>query len=271
MALKIEKAKTMNKIISAGLCILLYFPLLLHAQQETGPDIGIVEHLGETLPANLSFVNEKNETVLLKNLITKPTVLTLVYFDCPGICSPLLDGVSDVIEKSDLVLGKDYQVLTISFNTSDTPEKAVEKKKNFLKKHSKSHAGGWMYLTGDSANINGIVNAVGFKYKKTGVDYAHAACITVISPGSKITRYLYGISFLPFDLKMAIVESQKEQARPSINRVLEFCFSYDPRGKKYVLDITRITGTIILFIALVVFITLVVRSRKKKQLKSNLN
>lgn len=226
-------------------------------------EVGIYEHLGTTIPLYLTFYNEKNEKITLGSLINKPTVLSLVYFDCPGLCSPLLDGVSDVIEKADLELGKDYQVLTISFNYNDTPEKAVQKKKNFLKKHSKAHVKDWIYLTGDSTNITKIVDAVGFKFKKTGVDYVHAACITILSPKGKITRYLYGTHFLPFDLKMAIVEAQKGLERPTINRVLEFCFSYDPAGKKYMLDVTRVTGTIILFFAFIIFITLIIKSRKK--------
>ena len=227
-------------------------------------EVGIYEHLGTTLPLDLEFYNEKNEKITLGSLINKPTVLSLVYFDCPGLCSPLLDGVSDVIEKADLELGKDYQVLTISFNFNDTPEKAVQKKKNFLQKHSKAHMKDWIYLTGDSINISKVVNAVGFKFKKVGVDYTHGACITILSPQGKITRYLYGTHFLPFDLKMAIIEAQKGLERPTINRVLELCFSYDPAGKKYTLDVTRVTGTIILFFALVIFGVLLIKSRKKK-------
>jgi protein SCO1 len=198
-------------------------------------------------------------------VINKPTILTLVYFDCPGLCSPLLDGVSDVIEKMDLELGKDYQVVTISFNTQDTPERAVEKKQNFLKKHSSAHAASWIYLTGDSANIAGIVNAVGFKYKKAGNDWIHAAVITILSPKGMITRYLYGTTFLPFDVKMAVVEAQKGIPRPTINRLLEFCYSYDPAGRRYMLDVTKVSATVIIFIALVIFITLFVKRKGRKE------
>jgi protein SCO1 len=245
---------------------------MVHAQEKTTePEVGIAEHLGSTIPLDLTFMNEKNEKVSLRSIINKPTVLTLVYFDCPGLCSPLLDGVSDVIEQADMVLGKDYQILTISFNFNDTPEKAVEKKKNFLRKHSKDHAKDWIYLTGDSVNISKIKNAVGFITKKVGVDYIHAACITILSPSGKVTRYLYGTHFLPFDLKMAIVEAQKEQARPTINRVLEFCFSYDPQGKRYMLEVTRLTGTIVLFFALIMLAVLLITTRSKKKKVVNKN
>src|SRR5512138_134893 len=228
-----------------------------HAQvyDTNEPEIGVVEHLGDTIPLNLSFNNEKGQNVALREVINKPTILTLVYFDCPGLCSPLLDGVSDVIEKMDMELGKDYQVLTISFNTNDTPERAEEKKQNFLRQHSKQHADNWIYLTGDSTNIARIVDAVGFKYKKAGNDWVHAAVITILSPKGKITRYLYGTTFLPFDVKMAIMEAQKGIPRPTINRLLEFCYSYDPSGRRYVLEVTKVSGILILFLALTILTT----------------
>ena len=92
-------------------------------------EVGIIEHLGDTIPMELEFLNEQNDTVTLGQLIDKPTVFSFVYFDCPGLCSPLLDGVADVVSKTDLQLGEDYDVITISFNTKDTPAKAKEKKK----------------------------------------------------------------------------------------------------------------------------------------------
>lgn len=257
----------MKKILLiTGLLALLATPCKVSSQvyDSKDPEIGVVEHLGDTIPLDLVFNNEKGENVSLREIINKPTILTLVYFDCPGLCSPILDGVSEVIEKMDLELGKDYQVLTISFNTQDTPERAVEKKQNFLRKHSSEHASNWIYLTGDSANIARIVDAVGFKYKKAGNDWIHAAVITILSPNGLITRYLYGTSFLPFDVKMAIVEAQKGIPRPTINRLLEFCYNYDPSGRRYVLDVTKVSATIILFIALIILLTMMFKRRAKK-------
>src|SRR5512138_2803969 len=129
----------MKKIlVFTALLLFLAAPCLVRSQvyDSKEPEIGIVEHLGDTIPLDLVFNNEKGQNVTLREIINKPTILTLVYFDCPGLCSPLLDGVSDVIEKMDMELGKDYQVITISFNTQDTPERAAEKKQNFLQKHS---------------------------------------------------------------------------------------------------------------------------------------
>jgi protein SCO1/2 len=265
-----QKNKQMKKIFLTFIFVLSFFICRISYAQYNPPstvEVGVEEHLGETIPLNLTFVNDSNRNITLKQIINKPTILTLVYFDCPGLCSPLLDGVSDVIEQTDMELGKDYQVLTVSFNYNDTPEKAKQKKKNFLRFHSKSHAKDWIYLTGDSSNINLLANAVGFKFKRVGLDYIHPAVITILSPSGKVTRYLYGTHFLPFDLKMAILEAKKGLERPTINRVLEFCFNYDPQGKKYVLDVTKITGIIILFFSLLLLMILLLKSKKRK--KSN--
>jgi protein SCO1 len=226
-------------------------------------EIGIIEKLGDTIPTNLWFLNETNDTVTLGQLINKPTILFFVYFDCPNLCSPLMDGVADVVNKVDLTLGKDYQIITISFNTRDTPEKARQKKENFVQKIDKESQKAWIYLTGIQENINAITSAVGYKYKAQGLDFAHASAIMVLSPKGKITRYLYGLSFLPFDVKMAIVEAQKGLARPTINKVLEYCFAYNPGSKTYTIQITRIIGTFTLLIALIVFLTLILKKRKK--------
>ncbi|MCX6286253.1 MAG: SCO family protein [Bacteroidetes bacterium] len=255
-----------TRLLLLGMLMAACLLLNLHCQAQSfiSPEVGVEEHLDSIIPPNLTFINEQSKPVRLGDLLTKPTILTLVYFDCPGLCSPLLDGVSEVVEKMGMELGKDYQIVTVSFNYKDTPEKAIQKKNTFLKKHSKSHSKDWFYLTGDSANIYALVRAVGFRFKQQGNDYIHPGVITIVSPKGKITRYLYGVTFLPFDVKMAIIEAGKEQSRPTINRVLQFCFSYDPEGRRYTLAVTKISATIIIFLALVLFLTLLVRSRKKK-------
>jgi protein SCO1/2 len=270
----------MNKFNNIGcimkpvlVIILFVIPWCLNAQDfaegsnlTREPDIGISEKLGDTIPLDLTFFNERNELVSLGRLIDKPTILCFVYFDCPGLCSPLLNGVADVISRVDMDLGDDYKVITISINTSDTPEKAIEKKKNFVQRISKEHRENWIYLTGNQENITAITNAVGYKYKPQGLDFAHPSAIILLSPAGKITRYLYGLTYLPFDVKMAIIEAQKGISRPSINKVLEYCFAYNPASKTYTLQVTRIFGGLILFTAVLVFIPLAIRRRKKMKL-----
>lgn len=226
-------------------------------------EIGVYEKLGDIIPLDLTFYNESDSLVTLGSLIDKPTVLSFVYFDCPGMCSPLLSGISDVVGKMDMQLGKDYQVITISFNTNDTPEEARIKKVNFVQNISQENREHWIYLTGEAENIKTITQSVGYKYKPQGFDFAHPSLIIMLSPEGKITRYLYGIEFLPFDLKLAVIEAQKGLAMPTINRIIDFCFAYDPGEKTYALQVTKIVGVITIFIALVVFISLLVMGRRK--------
>jgi protein SCO1 len=228
-------------------------------------EIGIVEHLDEFIPTDIYLTNENNQRVKLTDLIDKPTIINWVYFRCPGICSPLMEGLAHVMDESDLVPGVDYQVLTISFDPRETIDLGIKKKANYLNLVNKKEAiaKGWHFFVSDSLSIAKGTNATGFKYKRTGNDFTHAASICVVSPKGKITRYLNGIYFLPFDLKMAIVESSKGLSAPTINKIMQYCFSYDPVGQAYVLNVTKISGTLILFFALVFFLILIFKPKRK--------
>jgi protein SCO1 len=246
-------------VLAAGLS-----PALLRGQGNIPPEVGIVENLGDTIPLNLSFMDETGQAIQLRQLINRPTILVVIYFACPGICPMMLSGVSDMIERSDMTLGKEFSIITVSMNENDTPAEAAKKKQSYLRKKSLPFAKDWVYLTGDSASIHALTNSIGYYFKRTGNDLMHPAAIMILSPEGKITRYLYGTSFLPFDVKMAIVEAQKGLPRPTINRVLEYCFNYDPEGRKYTLQVTKITATVIIFFAVILFIFLLIRSRREK-------
>ncbi|MBV5313953.1 MAG: SCO family protein [Prolixibacteraceae bacterium] len=228
-------------------------------------EIGIVEHLDEYLPTDIYLIDENNQRVLLTDLIDKPTIINWVYFRCPGICSPLMEGLAKVMDESDLIPGVDYQVLTISFDPEETIDLGIRKKENYLKLVNKKEtiAKGWKYFVSDTVSIQKGTEATGFKYKRTGKDFAHAAAITVVSPKGKITRYLTGIYFLPFDFKMAVIESSKGMSSPTINKIMQYCFSYDPVGKAYVLNVTKISGTLILFVAVLFFLILIFKPKRK--------
>jgi protein SCO1/2 len=232
-------------------------------------EIGVVEHLDEFLPDSISLINEDGQQVWLADVIDKPTVLNFVYYRCPGICSPLMEGVAGVMDKSDLIPGIDYQVLTISFDPTETIDLGIRKKSNYLNLMNnkvEEAKKGWLFFTSDSASIAKATNATGFKYKRTGNDYLHAASLTVVSSEGKITRYLNGIYFLPFEWKMAIVEASKGQSGPTLNKVLRFCYSYDPVGQTYVMNVTKISGILILFFASIFLLVLIFKSKKKKNL-----
>ena len=247
--------------------IFLLIPFVTFAGDDKPSPVGIDEKYGQVVPGDITLFDEHGKTVQLGELINnKPAIITMVYYQCPGICSPLLTGLAHTIDKLDLIPGKDYTILTISFNTKEDYIMAAEKKDNYFRtmKIKTLAEGDWRFLTGDSINIARLTDAIGFRYLKDGSDFIHPAVITVISPGAKITRYLYGTDFLPFDLKMALVEASEGKTGSTISKVVSLCYSYDAQGRKYVLNVTRIAGGGILFMLTVFAIVLVVSKKKKK-------
>lgn len=216
---------------------------------------------------NISFYDEHGQTVKLTSLIDKPTVISLVYYRCPGICTPLLSGLTNVIEKSDLIPGKDYNVITISFDHTENYLTASEKKKNYFETiNKKLDYNSWRFLTADSFEVKRLTDAVGFRYQKQGNDYMHGTALIVLSPEGKIIRYLYGVEYLPLDFKLAIIEAGEGRVGASINKILKLCYSYDPQGRKYVVNFTRIAGggIVVLLIIFLAFLTI-----KKNKYKPN--
>jgi protein SCO1/2 len=245
----------------------MFIVTTLAAANEKPLAIGI-EHdkkLGTTLPMDLQFKDSEGNIRKLKDIITKPTVLSLVYFDCPGICSPLLTSLSEVVDQAEIQTGKDYQLLTISFDPRETFDLAARWKKNYLNGMKRAiDPKDWTFMVGDTQNVSAIADAVGFRYKSDGKDdFIHAGAIIMISPEGKITRYLLGTSYLPFDFKMAIIESSKGIATPPITKFLAYCFSYDPKGNKYVFNFNRVAGTVIFLGVGIFFVVLLVKGRKK--------
>ncbi len=253
---------------SAGL--IFVFTVLAIFSLKAQDELGVYEHLDEYISDDLIFTDELYNEINLKQSIDKPTIISLVYYECPGICSPLLNGLAEAMDKTDIEMGEDYQVYTISFSHTESPPLARKKKKTYQKlvRHGDTE-NAWKFFTGDSVTIDRLLDQVGFKVKKEGKEYIHPGTLIVISPKGKITRYLYGSTyFMPFDLKMAIAEAAEERSGPTINKMLKFCFTYDPEGQKYVLNFTKISGSIILLIAFVLLGTLVIRGRKRKNIKT---
>ncbi|MHC1706999.1 MAG: SCO family protein [Bacteroidales bacterium] len=229
------------------------------------PEIGIVEHLDTIISKDIMVVTEKNDTVSLLSLIDKPTILNLVYYRCPGICSPIMNSLTEVVDKMDMEIGKDYQILTVSFDYRETTDLGVKKKENYIKQIKKQiNPEGWKFMTADSLEISKLTGTVGFRYKLVGNDYLHPGMIAVFSPQGKLTRYLFGTYFLPFEVKLALSEASKGQSGPTINRVLQFCYTYDPQGRQYVLNVTKVSGIVILAIGLIILVILLIKPKRKK-------
>ncbi len=218
--------------------------------------VGVEERLGDVLPlGELTFTDEEGREVRLKDLVDRPVALTLIYLRCPGICSPLLNEVARFSDLCDLEPGKDYRLISISFDPSEGPDLARRKKENMLKtfKHRTIPSDGWRFLVGDERNIKRISDAVGFYYvkDKNGVDFVHATAVMFISPEGKISRYLTGVQFNPPDWKMAILDASEGRTRSFMEKVQQLCYSYDPASRSYVLALNRIILGVTVVIALV--------------------
>jgi protein SCO1/2 len=230
-------------------------------------EVGIDEQLGHYIPLDISFTNEKNEKVKLSELIRRPTIIALVYYHCPGICSPLLEGVADVVDHLDMEPLKDFGVLSISFDDREGPASATRwKKEHLLSMKRKLPEGTWTFLTGDSISIHKLTDAVGFYFKRdTDSSFLHYGSLIIVNDKGMISRYIFGTQFLPFDVKMALIEAQRGESRPTINKILAFCYSYDRIGNKYTLNFTKVAGSIVTLFGIVFFLVLILKGRKKSK------
>ena len=245
----------------------ILLPQVLSFSQSDHVDVGIDEKLGSYIPLDLKFCNSDGDTVTLDQVINKPVLFALVYYECPGICSPLLTELAWVINKVDLKPIDDFEVVTLSFDHHETHEVAAKWKKSYFEgMNGEFPEEAWTFLTGDSVNIRKLTDAVGFYFKPDDEQFLHAATVIAISPDGKISRYLFGLSFNPFDIKMALLEAEAGKTNPTITKVLQFCFSYDPQGRSYVLNLTRIFGVLILG-GVTVFLMVLVIKKKKTNMK----
>lgn len=249
------------------LAVIFLLPILLAAQGNgEKPEVGIVDQLGKTLPLDLMFKDSSGKDVKLNDLIQKPTVLSLVYYHCPTVCKPLLGAKVDVLDRIDLVPGSDYNALTISFNEDETPENAKIIKDHFLQQfHKKFPPEAWHFLTGDKETIKKLTDTLGFYFKRDGDDFIHPTALIMISPKGRITRYFYGMAYLPFDIKLGLIEASEGKIGPTISKILLYCFRYDPEGKRYVFDILKVTATVTIFFLLIFVAWLLISSRKRSR------
>lgn len=251
----------MNRILNLVIINLMFVSGVLFCDDKE--QAGIDEKPGAYLPRDVTVFDEYGQPQRLSSLINKPVIFNLVYFRCPGLCSPLLSGVAEVSDKMDLEAGRDYDIITISFDPRENYITAVDKKKNYLESMKrKIPENSWRFLTADSVNIAKVCSAVGWKYLRQGNDYIHGSGLIVLSKEGKISRYMYGTSFLPADMKMALTEASEGRVGTTISKLVSLCYSYDAQSKKYVLNITRIAGTGVILMVIALFAFLTLKKRK---------
>ena len=204
--------------------------------------VGIDEHLGRALDLDLTFNDEDGQVVKLRDFFNKgrPVILDLVYYTCPQLCTLILNRQTEIMRQIPGTPGDQYEVVTISIDPRDTPEIARSKKASYLASYGKP-APGWHFLTDRDGNVKRLAELIGYHYRWDPriQQFAHLAAIMVLTPEGKMARYLYGINYRALDLRFGLAEAAENRSTLSLDKVLLFCYHYDPVQSKYVLFATK--------------------------------
>jgi len=242
----------------------------------TAGEVSITEMTGQTIPPDITFLDENGKKVKLKDMLGKPVLLTLVYYTCEHICPQMLAGLATALPRLSLAAGKDYRLISVSFDDKDTPQIARDVKRNYVKA-----AGGslpedaWKFLTGDRGNIKRLTESVGFHYRKDIHGFTHPVVLIFLSPQGKISKYFtvtkyqygaaYPISFSSFELNVALTEAEQGKPVTEIKRAVLYCFSHEPPGQSKFFYFIAVAGFITLIAMISFFVYL--RSTEKKYRK----
>lgn len=259
--------------VSAALTLSMQTQLSAQVIREDVPElrrIDIVEHPGDTIPMDLVFTDDSGKQARLADYFHqgKPVIVTLAYYNCPMLCTVVLNGLSDAIRGQELYPGRDFTVLTVSINPNETSELADGKRSRYMQAlGDKGQNNGWRFFVGDSTQSRALAEAIGFKYyyDETTKEYAHPAGAFVLTENGVISRYLYGLEFKPRDLKLALLEASEGKIGSTIDRLILYCYHYDPSAKGYVVmagNVMKLGGLLTLVI-LTVFIS-VLRMRERR-------
>ncbi len=218
-------------------------------------NVGIDQRLNEQVPLDLVFRDETGKSVRLGDYIkTKPVILTLVYFECPMLCTQVLNGLVSSLKVLNFNVNKEFDILTVSFNPQEGPALAAAKKESYLGRYARPGSeDGWHFLTGDTDSIQALASSVGFRFSfdaRTG-QFAHASGIMLLTPQGKVSRYFYGIEYSPRDLRLGLVEASANKIGSATDQLLLFCYHYDPREGKYsavILNLIRLGGILTLLV-----------------------
>jgi len=216
-------------------------------------DVDIVEHLGEKLPLELRFTDDNGNFVTLADYFgqEKPIMLSIGYYECPMLCNLVFNGMSDGIKELGWMPGENFEMVSVSIDPKESVELATAKKANYIKVLGMPGAeNGWHFLVGDKSQSEALAEAIGFKYYYVDErdEYAHPAAVYLISPDGVITRYLYGIKYTGRDLKLGLMEASDGKVGNTMERIILYCFHYDPDAKGYVLfaqNVMKLGGVVI--------------------------
>ena len=258
----------------AVLLLAASLPLLAQTPIETRPQIlrnvAIEQHLDRQLPLDLPFRDEAGRAVRLREYFGKrPVVLVLAYYNCPMLCTEVLNGLTSAMRVLTFDAGREFEVVTVSFDPHDTPKDARAKKEPYVARYGRpGAAAGWHFLTGDPASIKGLTESVGFRYAwDEKIDqFAHASAIYVATPDGRLSRYFYGIEYAPRDLRLALVEASRGKIGTPVDQLLLYCYHSDPAAGRYgavVMNMVRVAGVAAVLL-LTTFLTLMWRRDRRR-------
>lgn len=235
-------------------------------QENLFESVTLEERLGEKVPLDLAFVDENGRPVKLSELVDRPVLLQLVFYHCPQSCNMMMANLASILKSVTFSPGKDYRIVTVSFDHEDTPLTASDTKSNYMNILPDNFpADEWRYLTGQLPEINALTSSVGFRFKRVEQhNFVHPNVLIVLAHDGSVIRYLYGMEYLPFDVSMAITEAAKGTPSISIKKLLTFCFDYDPEGKKYVFKTLQVSGVMLLLILGALFFFVLRKGERKK-------
>ncbi len=207
-------------------------------------NVGIQQNLNQQIPADLSFTDDLGRPVRLGDYFGKrPLILNLVYYNCPMLCGEVLSGLEHSLSMMKFDVGNEFDVITVSFDPSETPEMAAKKKAEFIKRYKRAGAEqGWHFLVGKQDSIDALTKAAGFQYQydEKTKQFAHATAIMVLTPEGKIAQYYYGVEYPPKDLRLGLVEAGRGKIGNLVDQLLLYCYHYDPEAGKYSATILRV-------------------------------
>lgn len=236
--------------------------------------VGIDQKLGASVPVNLKFRDESGTDVMLARYLNdRPIILVPAYYECPMLCTQILNGLLSGLRPISLNAGRDFVVVAFSIDPDEYPELAAARKVNYVDGYGREGGeNGWHFLTGDRASINALTQALGYRYiyDPETDEYVHASGIAILTPTGKIARYLFGVEFAPRDLQLGLLEAAQDQISSPIDAILLYCFQYNPLTGKYTLAIYRLVriAGVITVICILAFIFIMVR-RERSPLQAN--
>lgn len=231
--------------------------------------VGIDEHLGSKIPLDITFRDESGVPVLLSGLITGPTIILPVYYRCSNVCFTLQGQFANALQKLERRPLEEYRVISVSFDEEETTEMAAHSKRAYLSAMKKPFPEeGWRFLTGDLSSIRRLTDALGYGFQRQRNEFAHPVASIVVAGDGTIVRYLYGVSVLPKDLALALVEARSGVTGSSIRKLMDYCFSYDPAGRTYVFNLLRVSATVVI-LCTGGFLAFLLLSGRKRQRRSS--